>query len=37
MTKPTKPTATDDMDLKSMNCNGEAFIVEKKRKIQNNQ
>lgn len=30
MTKPTKPTATDHMDLKSMNLNEEAFIVGKK-------
>lgn len=30
MTKPTKPTATDHIDLKSMNWNEEAFIVEKK-------
>lgn len=27
----TKPTATVHMDLKSMNLNGEAFIMEKKK------
>jgi len=30
MTKPTKPTATDRMELKPMNLNEEAFVVEKK-------
>lgn len=32
MTKPTKPTATDHMDMKSMTLNEEAFIVGKKKK-----
>lgn len=33
MTKPTKRTATVHMDLKSMNLNEEAFIMEKKNYI----
>lgn len=33
MSKPTKPMATDHMDLKSMNLNEEAFVVEKKKEV----